>query len=76
MQQNPWQTATVVWKEFCANNPVLGLLGERWSWVHFQRTHGQKMRELGVLRQTTTGRYLLNIEKFPDAAFEYLTTQR
>jgi hypothetical protein len=76
MESNVWKPAAPVWRDFCKNNPVLGLLGERWSWVHFQRTHAKAMKEQGVLRQTTTGRYLLDSEKFPAVAFEFLTTLR
>lgn len=71
-----WQTAAPVWQKFCAEFPQLGLEGSRWSWVHFHRTYGKKMRELGVMRRASTGRYLLNAQTFPQAAFELLTTMR
>lgn len=68
-----WKPAAVVFADFCRNNPALGLLGGRWSVVHFLRVHGKAMKDAGVLRQTTKGRYLLNAETFPAVAFDHLT---
>jgi len=71
---NHWEPALPAWTAFCEANPQLGLIGGKWSWTHLIRKYRDRFIEAGVLRQTTTGRYLLHAETFPAAAFEILST--
>lgn len=70
-----WKVASEVWRDFCTEaHPELGYSGNQNSWIHFQRTHGLRLKELGVLRQTGARRPMLaDINRFEEIVFPLLT---
>ena len=71
-----WTTPQAAWSAFCTANPLLGLRATPWSWVHFQRVHGERMIEAGALVKLPNRRWIANAEKFPGAALSLILTGR
>lgn len=68
-----WIPAEAGFKEFCRNNPALGLKGTRSSWIWFRRVHGEAMERAGVMRQSIGRVLIVDRTRFEPFAFEYLT---
>jgi hypothetical protein len=69
-----WGPASAVWREFAAAHPELGYLGNSNSWIHFQRRHGKRLKELGVIRQTGVRRAMIaDTDRFEPVVFALLT---
>lgn len=69
-----WQPAEAAFSQFCQAHPAFGLKGTKSSWLWFRRTHGPAMERAGVLRKLRTRALMIDALKFPEAAFQYLTT--
>jgi len=68
-----WIPAEAGFKEFCRNNPALGLKGTRSSWIWFRRAHGPAMERCDVMRQSIGRILIIDKTRFEPIAFEYLT---
>lgn len=72
-----WIPASEAWKNFAREHPEFGIRPTENSWVHFQRTHAQKLIEIGVIQRTLYRRRMLaDNERFETATFNLLTTGR
>lgn len=68
-----WLPARKAWKQFCEANPGLGLSGSANSFIWFSRTHGDRMIEAGVMRRAISRKLLIDVSRFGQVAFEYMT---
>lgn len=69
-----WKPASAVWRAFAEAHPELGYVGNANSWIHFQRRHGERLKELGVIRQTGARRTMIaDTERFERIVFDLLT---
>lgn len=73
MKSTDWIPAQVGFREFCRQNPALGLKGTRSSWIWFRRIHGPAMEEAGVMRQSIGRVLIVDKSRFSEVAFDYLT---
>ena len=72
-----WIPAREAWKTFAQQHPEFSIRPTDASWVHFQRTHGQKLIKVDVLRQAAfRGRMLADSKRFETAVFNLLSTGR
>ncbi len=70
-----WIPANEAWKSFAQTHPEFGVRGTDNSWIHFQRTHAQKLVEADVIRRIAyRGRMLADTDRFEQATFNLLTT--
>jgi len=70
-----WIPASEAWKNFAVAYPVFGARPTENSWIHFQRTHAQKLIEADVIRRVAfRGRMLADSTRFELATFNLLTT--
>ncbi len=70
-----WVPASEAWKSFTKAYPVFGARPTENSWIHFQRTHAQKLIEADVIRRVAfRGRMLADSTRFEQATFNLLTT--
>ena len=73
MNTKDWISAQAAFRQFCLDNPALGLKGTRSSWIWFRRTHGQAMEKAGVMRQSISRMLIADQSRFEKVAFDYLT---
>ena len=70
-----WIPASEAWKSFAQAHPEFGVRGTDNSWIHFQRTHAQKLVDADVIRRIAyRGRMLADSSRFEEATFNLLTT--
>ncbi len=70
-----WIPANEAWKSFAQTHPEFGVRGTDNSWIHFQRTHAEKLVEADVIRRIAyRGRMLADTSRFEEATFNLLTT--
>ncbi|MGF6445357.1 hypothetical protein [Paraburkholderia youngii] len=70
-----WKIASEAWRDFCTEaHPELRYSGNGNSWIHFQRTHGKRLRELDIIRQTGPRRpMIVDTDRFEEVVFALLT---
>jgi hypothetical protein len=69
-----WGSASAVWQDFTHAHPELGYSGNANSWIHFQRRHGKRLKELDVIRQTGARRAMIaDVDRFERVVFDMLT---
>jgi hypothetical protein len=72
-----WKSASALWKEFAEAYPELGYSGNTNSWIHFQRRHGERLKALGIIRQTgARGAMIADADHFERIVFDLLTLGR
>jgi hypothetical protein len=74
-QSNRWIPASEAWMTFAKNHPEIGCKPTENSWVHFQRTHAERLVEADVIRRIAYRRRMLaDTQRFDEATFNLLTT--
>lgn len=70
-----WVPASEAWQDFARRHPEFGIRPTENSWIHFSRTHAEKLIEHDVVRRSAFRKRLLaNSERFESSVFNLLTT--